>query len=273
MRKRSDWSYRALDDIYAEDGFALQVYEKMQWLRGGYRSTAQFKSLAESMRNNGFDPSFPIQVDRSGTLVNGSHRLACALYLGLDQVPVTCVEERFDRDYRMNWFEDNSFDGGEITHIKSAVEDVFFKGGLNFPIIIWPHLYAEMSRVLQIISSKYEILSVRNLSLDGDGISKFTAGICQTDNIAPWKLDRKISKVKMAKSYNVGVVYCKVPSPTWRKKENDQVLSVEMEELKNYIRSLYRDGIDGYIQDILIHVADNPRQSILINKYLSENHA
>lgn len=46
------------------------------------------KALFESMVLQGFNANYPIPLDIEGRLLNGSHRLACALALELPEVPI-----------------------------------------------------------------------------------------------------------------------------------------------------------------------------------------
>lgn len=59
-----------------------------KWKRdlSDYVSSATF--LYRSMVETGFDPAFPVPIDADGELLDGSHRLACALALRLEEVPV-----------------------------------------------------------------------------------------------------------------------------------------------------------------------------------------
>lgn len=51
------------------------------------------RDLLASMQANGFDPKQPIKLDKDRKQLNGAHRLACALALGLD-VSVTMADRK-----------------------------------------------------------------------------------------------------------------------------------------------------------------------------------
>lgn len=46
------------------------------------------EKLAHDMSRNGFRAEHPIRIDPNGELLDGSHRVACALALGLEAVTV-----------------------------------------------------------------------------------------------------------------------------------------------------------------------------------------
>ena len=49
---------------------------------------AAIDQLFCSMSEHGFNYYHPIPIDRNGELLDGSHRVACALALGIEKVPV-----------------------------------------------------------------------------------------------------------------------------------------------------------------------------------------
>jgi hypothetical protein len=52
------------------------------------------KALMESMAVNGYSPCHPIPLDKNGELLNGTHRLACALALHIDGVYVWRLDDK-----------------------------------------------------------------------------------------------------------------------------------------------------------------------------------
>jgi hypothetical protein len=70
------------------------------------------KSLAQSMSHRGFDDAYPIPVDRFGELLGGAHRTACAIVLGMIDVPVAQHVDRaaWAPPWGRDWFEMYAFD-------------------------------------------------------------------------------------------------------------------------------------------------------------------
>lgn len=98
---------------------AFKLYNEMQKKRVEFKPVIPkekagnelvFKNLIESIKKNGFDNKYPIQINKKLKLVNGSHRLAIALYLGIEKVPVviTPESENIDSLYDVNWFLSNN---------------------------------------------------------------------------------------------------------------------------------------------------------------------
>lgn len=52
------------------------------------------RNLLISMATKGYDPAYAIPIDPDGELLGGAHRLACALALGIETVPVERKEQK-----------------------------------------------------------------------------------------------------------------------------------------------------------------------------------
>lgn len=86
-----------------DDKEAADLYDWHIWERSGHRmkaglttdvskrNVADYRFCAADLlrsMDRGFDPRHPIPTDPIGELLNGSHRLACAIALGINGVPV-----------------------------------------------------------------------------------------------------------------------------------------------------------------------------------------
>ncbi|MCS3810976.1 FkbM family methyltransferase [Xanthomonas sp. 4461] len=74
-----------------------------------------FATLIEQVREQGFQTHCAIPIDGHGRLLNGAHRLAAALALGLETVPVIRLPAPWAAvDWGMAWFLHNSFAAEQI---------------------------------------------------------------------------------------------------------------------------------------------------------------
>ena len=90
-----------------------------RWKKSLEHYLASARALYGAMVHEGFNPSFPIPVDPDGELLDGSHRLACALALGLVEVPV----ERRDQfvwapPWGETWFETQGMTASDLQRIR-----------------------------------------------------------------------------------------------------------------------------------------------------------
>ena len=60
------------------------------------------------MAMHGFDPQFAVPIDPAGELLDGSHRVACALALGIESIPVNRKPNKvWAPDWGMEWYAAN----------------------------------------------------------------------------------------------------------------------------------------------------------------------
>lgn len=113
--------FLALDNYFGKNDFGFAIYDEIQKYRVGnnsdipieqYDNMEKFKLLIESMSTNGFLSEYPLVLNKHFAVVDGAHRLAIALYLGIQSVPVIFPQEAFDFefDYSLDWLRNNGFD-------------------------------------------------------------------------------------------------------------------------------------------------------------------
>lgn len=256
--------YHAIDDYLNGETGCIDLYKKMQVARVRKDGWVDFKKLIDSIRLDGFHQDYPIEVDTSGTLINGSHRLACSLYFDLPLIPINCVKRVFNRDYRIEWFQENGFSADEINEITKRQEKLLKLKGVFFTVVLWPPIFPFFDEIEKSIHDHYRVTSKRDVCLGDSDFIELVRKIGNTDDIAEWKLMRKTHFLR-SKINQIRFLQIQVPKPTYRKKAQGKSLCVEMEKLKLQIRQTYKCHLDCYISDIIIHIADNPTQSLNLN--------
>lgn len=66
------------------------------------------KELIKSFEKNGYIDKYPIVVNKDLLFIDGAHRLALALYFGIDRIPITIDKNYYNfesKDYSFDWFE------------------------------------------------------------------------------------------------------------------------------------------------------------------------
>ena len=76
------------------------------------------EALLVSMATHGFDPAFAVPVDPHGELLGGAHRLACALALGVSDIPVERrAQHVWAPPWGEQWFVSNGMAGEELERV------------------------------------------------------------------------------------------------------------------------------------------------------------
>ena len=86
--------------------------------------------------------------------------------------------------------------------------------------------------------------------------NKYIKALYKIDDIKDWKVDLKIQGMSIYPK-DIRVINIEIPQPDFRYKNNNQLISTVVEELKKEIRAKYKSKVDNYFHDIIIHIGDN----------------
>lgn len=143
-----------------------------------YRS--QFIDLIDSMRREGFREEYAIPVSKkTGLILNGAHRVAAALCLGLNRVPVIYNTELDGLTWNTRWFMMQGFTPIEIDVLTRTW--VALKQEQAGCIILWPTLQAHWAAIEKDIQAKTPIVYQRTISLDAKTFPELVRDIYATD--------------------------------------------------------------------------------------------
>lgn len=131
----------AIENFYGKNNYGFKLYNKMQKIRVRNNpkipqfmadNQERFITLIKSFEKNGYLEEYPIIINNSFKLFNGTHRLACSLYFNIKNVPVT-FEERvieYHPDYSIDWFRKEGLES-YIPIIKSKYKEILEKRNKN----------------------------------------------------------------------------------------------------------------------------------------------
>lgn len=130
-------NYLAIDDFLNGREKYINLYKsmKMKRLRCTYEKADQlwikFTELIENIKDSGYDSTKPILVDNKYHIFDGSHRLAVALFFGIEKIPVKISPKEFRNIYDINWFWMNGFSDLELQDLRLDANKVFEKHKIN----------------------------------------------------------------------------------------------------------------------------------------------
>jgi len=250
--------YMAIDSFLNAENEGVNLYDKMQKNRGGsaYKNPWKvFQELITSFNNKGADSNYPLLVNKDLQIVDGAHRLACALYFNEPIIAIKINKKLDYSPYGIDWFKSNDFSTEELDLILQKKQQILISNHLYFEIVLWPPVSQYFNEIEKFIKKKYTVYS----SVDYKGITEFTSyikALYQIDDIKRWKVDLKI-KGMSAYPKDIRIIKIEIPQPKFRKKANGQIISEVVETLKKQIRESYKEKIDNYFHDIIIHIGDN----------------
>ena len=249
--------YLAIKAYDAGQSEIIDAYTKMQALRGTGHFSRDIKSISDSIKHDGFLSRYPISISQEGYLIDGAHRLACALYHGVEEIPVDIQPTNRSVDYGLQWFVDKGFNQAIIDEMESIKNMLFEKYGVWFVVLLWPPAAPWFEEIAFNVKSKYRFIWEKELSFRQEEFSAFVRNVYSTDDIEKWKIELKIHCMKEYDK-RVRILVIELPIPQFRAKSIARTyLSIEGESIKNWIRENYKDKIQNYFYDIICHIGDN----------------
>ena len=253
--------YLALKDKFIDkDSQGVPLYKKLMSER--FKEKPFQNKIEESldgvylnMKDNGFNPDFPIPVNSKFKLLDGSHRLASAIINDINEVPISIVPTNNKVEFSMQLLENYRFTRRELDFIQKTENELFLNLGVYFPVIIWPTAYKLRDEIENDFG--FETKFKFELDLSKAEFKLFVKDIYKIDDIADWKVDKKLAAMTTERN-KMSIIFLDFQLPDYRKKSSNQMLiSKTGEQLKERIRSKYKSKIDNYIYDIIIHTGDN----------------
>ncbi len=118
--------YLAIEQYYGKNTIGYKLYNKMQHKRGQLKThdLSRFIDLLKSVERNGYQYHEKIKVNYNLGLKDGSHRVACAIYFGVQFLPISFSKQASSGDYSIEWFRRNDFSEEEIRCIYLKFEEI-----------------------------------------------------------------------------------------------------------------------------------------------------
>lgn len=263
--------YLAIENYFGKNDYGFKLYRKMQGLRGGseYPDIAEkkFRKLIASFEEQGYNNNSEIVCDKNLKLLDGSHRLALALYFGIPTLSVHMKEESHQVEYSEKWFIGVGFTQEERELIRKKANELIDCCKVPFECILWPPAQKYFDDILNELGKMYQIISYQDYQYKDETFSRLVKAVYHIDDIEDWKVLKKIEYMQSAAKKNIRVVKLDIDSPMFRlKAKTNGTLSQVGEYIKSYIRGKYKDKIDNYFYDIIIHIGDNFEQNEYVDK-------
>lgn len=270
--------YLFIEQYFGKNDFGFSLYEKMQKKRMGanYNSNCinDFKKNIESYNLNGYNKNSKITIGSGLQLIDGSHRIALGLFFKHFTITATVVPIRTEYDYSLEWFIANDFSNQEIELIKSKYLELEKMCNLDFQCIMWPPMKDFFDDATNDLKKLANVVTYKDYNFDKFGFEHFIRGVYSVDDIEDWKVQKKIDNMSGPDkdNYTVRILEIKMDRPAFRLKQiNNKTLSKRGEKIKFVIRTKYKDKIENYYYDNVMHIADNYYQNAHINSFKNIN--
>ncbi len=122
----------AIEEEFGQNNYGWALYRKMtrarikeEPIRRVGDRVDRFKKLIKSWNTKGYDGNSYIILGKNLKLRDGAHRLALALYYGLEEIKCGILSSEFESFYGMEWFKDNGFSDEEMKLIEDKARMAF----------------------------------------------------------------------------------------------------------------------------------------------------
>lgn len=267
----------AVENYYGKNNFGFDFYRRMQTARMGKDWTepavVRFNTLIRSYDEKGYDTNSEIELDSNLHLLDGSHRMAMAMYHGCKTINAVVRPYSQTVFYGIEWFRINGFSDSESILLKEKYQEIHNKYQQPFICTLWHPAYPFFDEITEHLKLFGCIVEVKEFNLSAEEYKYYTRGIYAIDDIAKWKIEKKIEYMmspELADTYHLRMIALLLEDPNFRLKDSTfGTLSKKCELIKQLIRNSYKTKIVNYFHDIIIHIGDNYLQNRYIYKFLT----
>ena len=258
--------YLAIENYFGKNDFGFKLYSKMQELRMnikgyGAKAESQFRALLDSYQSGGYDRTSRIILDKTLSLLDGSHRIAANIYFHEPMISALSLGLITPIDFSLDWFIANGFTHDEIDAIKSKADEIAQKLIQPFLCIVWSPAVKFAEEIAEDLKYFGEVSEIRHYTYSEEEYANIVRAVYSVDDIAKWKIEKKIQYMA-GSGGNIALIPLTIKYPDFRVKGSSHLpLSRSLERVKAAIRSRYKARIPNYFYDICFHVGDNYMQN------------
>ena len=273
--------YLAIENYYGINNYGFDLYNKLQYYRTGSIWNDRFKDLITSF-GCGYNKEYFLDTDLNYSIHDGAHRLALALFHGIDEMNIRLFNTNlYRREYKFDFLLPY-FNVNELSIIKDKLDELLELCRDSYYTILWPptiKLFDEIKNYIPTIEKGVKVKYSKIIKLDSNALKKFIYDIYSTDDIKKYKLDIKYSYMinsinnnkTLSSPYQVSIMKTKIDIPDFRVKPmNGNPQSKATMRIKTNVRDTYQKYINDYHYDIMIHSTDNNKQNREVKKIIKK---
>jgi hypothetical protein len=253
-----------LDDMPAEipDRIEISIDElmMMQFQKGEF---GRYDIFYEIWNGNQTDiapePKQEVEVD-DGMRICGSTRQMADLLVR--QIPTVRIHQIYDKRadiYGKDWLQETA-PSEAIPAICDMLEQYHKKWNRSFLGILWPPAQEYFDEILYALEGYAIIQNYYDFDMSNHA-EEFIRSVYGTDDTEPWIIRDKIKRIQDENEKKCRIVHFIYEEPDFRIKRYGHTISRYGVQTKQKIREAFKDKIDRYVYDVVIHTTDNFTQT------------
>ena len=258
----------SIENHYTLNDFGFALFRKMR--------DAQESEVRENMTNCLSDfvqfcknSDKIIELDQGLHILNGLHKIAWALYSCNYIIPCKVLPVVNNVLYDTEWFIQHCFSQLEIQRIHERLHMLLDEIRIPFVCVLWAPASNFFDEIIEHLGQLSDVEEYDDYTYGPAAYAQMVRYIYAVDDIAKWKIEKKIQHMfpNEQKKITMRKVIISLPCPNYRRKRsNGNLISMRVEEIKRLIRDYFKDRIEDYFYDNIIHMGDNFWQ----NSYIAE---
>ena len=142
---------------------------------------------------------------------------------------------------------------------------------IDITLIVWPPARPFFSEIESAIRDRYKIVESALYRIEEPYFEEFVRRVYDIDSASHYKISYKLEHL-VRPPLDIRVIKVRFPRPNMEVQDLlNRVRCLDVHALKAEIRASYRDRVEGYVFDIIIHSTETAKQGIevqgLLNKY------
>ena len=265
----------AIENYYGLNIDGFKIYEKAQSIRKNkdfaVEAAKKFRQLIKSYENYGYDKDSLISLDNELKLIDGSHRIAMAIYHRFPTINALIVPDNYSVDYSVDWFIKEDFPDTWLKVISEKENEIWKRYKDSIVCIIWGPAVKWTEEIIKDLTYYGIVAMYKKLHYSENEYQNIVRKIYSIDDIAEWKIDKKLEY--MTGHTDIVFLELEINAPQFRiKKISNLPICINGERLKKAIRGKYSNKIENYYYDIIFHTADNYTQSQQIRDIIEDSY-
>lgn len=154
--------------------------------------------------------------------------------------------------------------GKEAAWIENVLREKAAEWKKEMYAVIWPPARALADRIIEEMRETAEVVSWSDIRMNQEEFTGFVRAVYSTDDVEEWQIRAKLLRMIDQDNCQIRIVKFYLDNPKFRIKRFGHTISGTGMEMKERIRDRYKNEIENYIKDIIIHTTDNYEQAYLV---------
>ena len=256
----------AVENYFNINDFGFDMYSRMQGARVKpeyvSESVERFKKLIASYETKGYNNASEIELDSQLHLIDGSHRMALAMYYDIKTINAKVRTYQVDVFYSIEWFKINGFSDRECEILRNRYEQLKAHYQNPFTCIIWNPATAFYDKIIKDLSLFGKIINVEKIDLNELNYKKLVREVFSIKDVEKRAMDEMLSNMSDGQDQvlHICIVSLLIEQPDYRwNKSTKKIKSKKCEIIKSVVNNAYKSPTGEHC--IALDIADNIFQS------------